>query len=75
MSNKYSQKPLDSAEKSTTDVIKTISKRAIQKTAEATGDLIGNKISDKITTISKSAQNDSKELHLKTDNYEIEIPK
>ena len=54
MSNKYSQKPLDSAEKSTTDVIKTISKRAIQKTAEATGDLIGNKISDKITTISKS---------------------
>ena len=54
MSNKYSQKPLDSAEKSTTDVIKTITKRAIQKTAEATGDLIGNKISDKITTISKS---------------------
>ena len=54
MSNKYSQKPLDSAEKSTTDVIKTISKRAIQKTAEATGDLLGNKISDKITTISKS---------------------
>ena len=75
MSNKYSQKPLDSAEKSTADVIKAISKRAIPKTAEATGDLIGNKIFDKITTISKSAQNDSKELHLKTDNYEIEIPK
>ena len=75
MSNKYSQKPLDSAEKSTKDALKTIWKREIQKTAEATGDLIGNKISDKITTISKSPQNGSKELHLKTDNYEIEIPK
>ena len=35
----------------------TASKRAIQKTAEATGDLIGNKIADKITSISKSPQN------------------
>ena len=29
------------------------SKRAIQKTAEVTGDLIGNKIADKITSVSK----------------------
>ena len=43
MSNKYSQKFLDSAKKFTTDAIKTASKRAIQKTAEGTGDLIGNK--------------------------------
>ena len=28
-------------------------KRAIQKAAEATGDLIGHKIADKITSISK----------------------
>ena len=34
--------------KSTTDPIKTASKRAIQKTAGATGDLIGNNIADKI---------------------------
>ena len=40
LSNKYVQKRLDSAKKSTTDAIKTASKRAIQKTAEATGDLI-----------------------------------
>ena len=33
LSNKYSQKLLDSAKKSTTDAIKTASKRAIQKTA------------------------------------------
>ena len=31
LSNKYSQKRLDSAKKSTTDAIKTASKRAIQK--------------------------------------------
>ena len=47
LSNKYGQKILDSAKKSTADAIKTTSKRAIQKTAEATGDLIGNKIADK----------------------------
>ena len=32
---------------------RSASKRAIQKTAEATSDLIGNKIADKITSISK----------------------
>ena len=53
LSNKYGQKLLDSAKKSTTDAIKTASKRSIQKTAEATDDLIGNKIADKITSISK----------------------
>ena len=51
LSNKYSQELLDSAKKSTIDAIKTTSKRAIQKTAEATGDLIGNKIADKITSV------------------------
>ena len=49
LSNKYGQKLLDSAKKPTADAIKTASKRAMQKTAEATGDLIANKIADKIT--------------------------
>ena len=53
LTNKYGQKGLDSAKKSTADAIKTASKKAIQKTAEATGDLIGNKIADKITSVSK----------------------
>ena len=44
LSNKYGPKFLDSAKKSTTDAIKTTSERAIQKTAEATGDLIGNNL-------------------------------
>ena len=56
LSNKYSQKPLDSAKTSTTDAIKTASKRAIQKTTEAIGDLIGNKIADKISVSKKSAK-------------------
>ena len=51
MSNKYGQKLFDTAKRSTTDVIKTASKRGIQKSAEATGDLIGNKIADKIASI------------------------
>ena len=53
LSNKYGQKLLDGATKSTIDAIKIASKRAIQKTAEATGDLIGNKIADKITSVLK----------------------
>ena len=43
MSNKYGTKLVDTAKKSATDAIKTASKRAIQKTAEATGYLVGNK--------------------------------
>ena len=51
--NKYGQKLLDSAKKSTADAIKTASKKAIPKAAEATGDLIGNKTADKITSVLK----------------------
>ena len=61
LSNKYGQKLLDSAKKSTTDAIKTTSKRAIQKTAEAAGDLIGNKIADKIISVSRKTQNNESE--------------
>ena len=39
---KYSQKVLDHDKKSVTDSLKAASKRAIQKTVKATGDLIGN---------------------------------
>ena len=61
LSNKYGQKRLDSAKKSTTDAMNTASKRAIQKTAEATGDWIGNKIADKITSVSKKPNDETKE--------------
>ena len=61
LSNKYGQNLFDSSKKSATDAIKIASKRVIQKTVEATGDLIGNKVADKITSVSKKKP--AKELH------------
>ena len=45
---------MDTATKTGIDAAKTSSKRVVQKTAEATGDLIENKIADKITSLGKS---------------------
>ena len=77
LSNKYGQKLLDSAKKSTTDAIKTASKRAIQKTAEATGDLICNKIAIKITSVSneKSTKELPNDDETKEEDVEIATPK
>ena len=41
LNNKYGQKLANSTKKSATDALKIASKRAIQKTAKATGDLVG----------------------------------
>ena len=54
LSSKYSQKRIDHAKQSATDVFETASKRVIQKTTEATDNLIRNKIADKITRVSKT---------------------
>ena len=73
LSNKYGQKLLDSTKKSTKDAIKTTSKTAIQNTVEATDDLIGNKIADEITGVSKKP---AKELpNNETKDVEIATPK
>ena len=64
LSNKYGQKRLDKAKKNTTEALKAASKRAIPKTAEATGDLIDHKIADKTAHL----QNDDA-------NKETEAPK
>ena len=71
LSNKYGQKLLDSAKNCTTDAIKTASKRAIQKTAGATGDMIGNKTADKITTVSQKKS--TKELPNDETEEDVEI--
>ena len=55
VSNKYGQKMIDTAKKSAKDAIKTASQWTIKKTAEATGDLVGNKIADILTSISKKS--------------------
>ena len=44
---------MDTATKTGIYVAKTASKRVVRKTAEATGDLIENKVADKITSIGK----------------------
>ena len=75
ISHKYSQKPMDTAKKSATDVIKTASKRAIQKTAEATGDLVSNRIADKITSLSKKSLKELHDQELQSNETNNEIPK
>ena len=44
LKNRYGQKLVDAAKKSATDALKIAGKRAIQKTAEASGDLLGSTI-------------------------------
>ena len=63
LSSKYGQKLLDHGEQSVTDALKTASKRAIQNTAEATGDLIGNKITYRITKVWKTSLKNNPETN------------
>ena len=76
LSSKFIEKKkkevLVSAKKPTTDAIKTASKRAIQKTAGATGDLIGNKIADKTTSVLRKSSTHSQNNEA---NDESETPK
>ena len=56
--DKYGKWLMDTATKTRIDAAKTALKRVVQKTAEATGDLIWNKTSDKITSVGKSKKDD-----------------
>ena len=69
LNNKYGQKLVDTAKKSATNAFKIASKRAIQKSAEATGDLVGNTIANKITSISKKTKQ-TREQHPNVVNNE-----
>ena len=62
--NKCGEKLMDAATKTGIDAAKAASKRVVQKTAEATGDLIGNKLADKITSIDNPKEKE------KTNNVE-----
>ena len=66
--NKYGKKLMGTATKTGIDDAKTTSKKIVQKTAEATEDLIGNKIADKITSIGKPKEKETKKIE------EIYIP-
>ena len=69
--NKYGKRLMDTATKTGIDAAKTTSKRVVQKTAEAAGDLIGNKIADKITSICKLEEkekaNKAEEIYIPTE--------
>ena len=71
LGNKYGKKLMDTTTKTRIDAAKTTSKSIVQKTAEAIGDLVGNKIADKITSVGKTK---SKEKEGETNkNEEIYI--
>ena len=67
--DKDGKKLMDTVTKTGIYVAKTASKRVVQKTAEATGDLIGNKIADKITSLGKTKSKENEDA-----KKEIYIP-
>ena len=64
--SRYGKKLIDIATKTGIDAAKIASKRVVQKTAETTGDLIGNEIADKITSIGKAKEKikEIEEIHI-----------
>ena len=75
--DKYGKKLMDTETKTGIDAAKTASKRVVRKTAEATGDLIGNKIAANINSIGKSEEKEKDKENIrnlystkkKTTNY------
>ena len=69
--DKYDKKLMDTATKTGIDAAKTASKRVIQKTAEATGDLIGKKIADKIISADETKNKEKEDETNKTQEIYI----
>ena len=79
LSSKYSPNLLDHTKKSATDALKSNLKRIIQRTSEATSDLIGNKTAEKNLKTSKTSPQNSSETieskRKKNTRFDKEIPK
>ena len=73
MKNKYGKEILDNSLSAGKDFSKIAGKKVLTKSAKATGDLIGNKIADKIT---KSARNNEQKGNdrIMEETQEIIIP-
>ena len=69
--SKYVKKLTDTALKTGKDFATIAGKKIVHKSAEATGDLIGNKIADKITSASKKSHNEE----IQSNEVNNEIPK
>ena len=54
VSNKYGRKILDKSMDASKDFAKIAGKKVLQKSAEATGEMIGNKVADRITKSSRN---------------------
>ena len=66
--DKYGKTLMDTTTKKGIDATRIASKRVVQKTAEVTGDLIGNRIADKITSLgktkSKEKEKEAEEIYI-----------
>ena len=69
--SKFGKKLTDTAIKTGKVFATTAGKKIVHKSAEARGDLIGNKIADKITSASKKSQNEE----IPSNEVNNEIPK
>ena len=75
INSKNVKKLMDGATKKSKDFAKIAGKKIIHKSAEATGDLVGNKIADKITSMGKPRSKKEKdETNIMEETQEIYIP-
>ena len=75
INSKNVKKLMDGATKTSKDFVKIAGKKIIHKSAEATGDLVDNKIADKITSMSESRSKKEKdETNIMEETQEIYIP-
>ena len=68
-SDKYSKSLMDKGIDVSKKFAKTAGKKILKETAKATGDLIGNKIADKIICASKKSQSDEVNNEIPKERY------
>ena len=61
------KKIMDTTTKTELDAAKTASKRVVEKTKEATGDLIGNKITSVGKSANKQKEDETEEIYISTE--------
>ena len=75
INSKNVKKLIDGATKTSKDFTDIEGKKIIHKSAEATGDLVGNKITNKITSVGKPRSKKEKdETNIMEETQEIYIP-
>ena len=75
INSKNVKKLMDGAIETSKDVAKIAGKKIIHKSAETTGDLVGHKIADKITSMGKPrSKTEKNETNIMEETQEIYIP-